>query len=163
MNISLNIFPKPEPYHNIIVEIYNNNIKALSNAIKNGIDDKNINIPIWINVISILMSSVEKYKNLSGPLKKKVVLEICFITIDQSKLNIKLKNYIKILLNNTLPKLIDSMVTLSKQINIGSNKFSTFIKKIFSCLCKSNKPIPEPNTQLSNNTLSDIITPPPLS
>lgn len=160
-NISLSLFKNPEPYHEIVVEIYNDNKDSIEDAIDDGIDGvKDINIGIWINVITTLIISVEKYKKMSGNLKKRVVLEICLISIDESKLNNKRKFYIKTLLNNVLPELIDLLVNLSKKINLGNGKFGKCVKKMVICMCSSS--MEEPETEISIAELDDEnLTEPP--
>lgn len=136
MNIASSDFQKNEPYHEIVVTIYNNNDKIINETITNGFTDGNINVLVWINLLSVLIESVEKFKNTSGPLKKRIVLEICLISIDKnSKLSDKHNYLLKTSLNKVLPQLIDTIVNVSNKINLNKNKLGKFIKKIFSCIC----------------------------
>lgn len=162
----------PEPYHEIVVTIYNNNKEAIENTLQHGIKNGDVNIIVWIDLLSILIESVETFKNANGLLKKRIVVEICLIAVEKSTyLSARDQYTIKSILNLSLPTLIDTLVNLSKKINLSTN-IGKFFKKI--CFCCFDK-IPEPTTPIiiPKSYLSDVeeeelrdldieITPPPM-
>jgi len=147
MSISLNdLSTNPEPYHEFIVKLYNNNEKAINNAINNMVDEGgNVNMLVWVNLLSVLIISIEDYKKLTGSLKKRIVIEACLIAVDKSSMNDNTKSMIKLLLYNFVPGIIDTIVNLSNKINLDS-KCGGVIKKILMCVCRIE--IPQPKTEL---------------
>ena len=132
-----------EPYHEFVNSLFNNSQDIIKTIIDNGIkNEKEININVWINALTMLMITVETYKQLNGSLKKRVVMEVCLKCIDQiDSLSIQNKFYIKNLIKITMPDIIDKIVEISININIKKKKF---FGKIFTYCCPSPQKIPQP-------------------
>lgn len=153
-NISVKDLSKhPEPYHDIVVQIYNDNKTAIQNTIKNGFGDSDLKILVWMNLLSILMESVEKFTNASGPLKKRIVLEICLVAVEQSELTDENKYLFKTLINKLLPELIDMVVLVSNKINLDKSKCGRVFKRMFCC----HSELPEPEQEI--NILEPVTDP----
>lgn len=145
--LTSNDFNPFEPYHKILIEIYNNNLKAIENVLEKGIDKDNLNLFVWIDLVTTLMTTVEKYKKLNGNLKQRIVLDICLLSIDKApKLSKNLKFKLKLVIKSSLPHLINILVSLSTKINTKS-KFGKCLSKSFTCLCLSTT-LPEPESDI---------------
>lgn len=145
MSISNKDIANPEPYHEVLIELYNKNESAIINVISKGFNEnKEINLFVWINLITTLISSVEKYKKLTGSTKQRIVLEICLMIVDKvgDSLSEQNKFTIKIIIQKTFPQIIDELVALSKKINT-KKRIGRCFSKVFSCLLLTIIPEPE--------------------
>lgn len=78
-------------------------------------DDKNqINTQNILNIVIYLMQKVEKYR-LSGVSKKQLVINIIKDVILKNKDNIKEYELIEYFIDNTLPSLIDNIISLDRK------------------------------------------------
>lgn len=123
----------------ILLKLYNKNRKSISELVKTGFNKKNnnINYNIWLKFISSLVVSVEKYKKLSGSSKENIVIELSIIVIQRE---VKITDDLKELLSNMIriivPEMIDLIISVSKEIHVGSKKIISFLKKL---CCKPKK------------------------
>jgi hypothetical protein len=65
-------------------------------------------------ILLSLMQIVEKYENISGEQKKAIILSTLFKFLDDSSLEDDDKIQLKILVQTTLPSVIDAFVSLDK-------------------------------------------------
>ena len=87
-----------------------------------------------------LMQLVEKYPKLKGPQKKEVILATFNMLIDDQNDNVEDAANLKLLVQMTLPSVIDTIVSIdTKQVQIKLKQASKFI---FS-LCCGKKPVAE--------------------
>ena len=79
--------------------------------------------PKMISIITKIIISVDRIKNLSGQEKKKLVIHVIEHVIKQSKTldQKKKEDWIEYIRQNC-PELIDNLIQLSKNINIKSKK-----------------------------------------
>ena len=76
------------------------------------------------------MKVVEKYPKLSGLQKKQVVLEAINMLIDDSNDNVEETSHLKLLVQMTLPTVIDLMVSIDhKQVRIKLKKCYNYLLK----------------------------------
>lgn len=124
---------------NSIKTIYNNNKDLISIIISDGFGDEYINYPIWISFITKMIEIIEKYKNLTGIQKKNILIFLCICIIEiDTNINDDLKKTFVSIIKTVLPDIIDSIVNLSKKINIVFKKFAfcKFFCKFFNCCFK---------------------------
>ena len=115
--ISKNNFPQFEPYHEFVIQVYNNNLNVIQNIQENGYKNNQLNLSVWMNAITVFMIYTEQYKQLTGPTKKRIIIDVCFLIIDNSPLIDENKYTLKLLLQSFLPTAIDSFVELSNNKN----------------------------------------------
>ena len=100
---------------------------AVYNKIKEMIGDGEINISNIIEIVPELMKVVESYKELRGPQKKQIIIDIILQVIDEtmpSDLDI-LKTFISL----SLPIMMDTFINLDK------SKMVIKLKKCFLNCC----------------------------
>lgn len=92
------------------------------------------------NIMAILvnlMQIVEKYPTLKGPQKKQVILAAINMLIDDQNDNVEDAAGLKLLVQMTLPSVIDTIVNIdTKQVRIKIRQASKFV---FSLCCGKNK------------------------
>ena len=92
------------------------------------------------NIVAILvnlMQLVEKYPQLHGQQKKQVILYSINMLIDDQNDNVEDTATLKLLVQSTLPSIIDTLVSIDKkQIQIKIKQISTFV---FSLCCGKKK------------------------
>lgn len=76
-----------------------------------------------ISVTISLMQYVDKYKNLSGPQKKSLVCNVLKQFIEDKVTNDDAKTILLVVINTTLPTVIDSVISIDKkQLKIKATK-----------------------------------------
>jgi len=109
-----------------VQQIYDN-IKAAYEA--NQIDGGSV-----VNITINTMELVEVLPNLSGPDKKALVIRVVKMLIDNSELDPTLKGSLDMIVQLTLPTIIDAIVAATKN-GFDLNTFKTRLAKWCSC-CK---------------------------
>ena len=101
------------------ISLYN----ELKQIVTTGISRSNV-----VFIILTLMKSVEHYKNIDGIQKKALVLDVVGTFIDDTITNRNEADEMKLLLQLTLPTLIDTLVSLD------TKEFRIKLRKVF-CWC----------------------------
>lgn len=114
------------------VVILNDNdiIINLESLIKNFTKDDGLNASNIMMLVSTLMETIGKYKNLSGPDKKRIVILVLKHAIDVSNEDVNTKEILNLAMENIVPHAIDIMVDIAN----GKYEFKS-LKKI-SIFCR---------------------------
>jgi len=84
-----------------------------------------------ISVVVLLMQSIEIYNKLNGTEKKNIIIQVLKRFLDDKIENTEEANHISVLVKETVPHLIDTLIAVNKKkLVIKNNK--TF-SKIYSC------------------------------
>lgn len=100
---------------NITILLYN----EIKDVIKNGeLTRSNV-----VFILLTLMKSVEKFKNITGIQKKAIVLDVLNTFIDENISDLTEASELKLLVQLTIPSLIDTLVSIdTKEIKIKLKK-----------------------------------------
>lgn len=158
-----------QPYHEYVKMLYTSSKSVIDDIIERGIkNDQELDINVWMQAITIFIINVEGYKQLTGTVKKRIVLEVCLLCVDKiDRLNSQNKFQIKTLIKTTIPSIIDYVVRVGNELNKSKSRIAKFFGKIFKCLCSQPEKIPEPigdiiiDEPVSNVAGDDIIEPIP--
>jgi hypothetical protein len=113
-------------------------IKSIDIVLQNLIEGNILNNENLMFIITNMMSAIGKYKTLTGPEKKKIIIILVNVAIDNSEhLDLNTKNIMKMTMTTVVPSAIDVMVDISK----GRYKFKYIPKlvecwKTLKCCCK---------------------------
>ncbi len=111
-------------------------VEYLYNHIK-SIHTENIDVTNIISIVTELIQLVEKYKNLTGPQKKMLVINVIRKLVNNQDISEHDKNTINIIIENTLPIVIDNLISaINGKLSFNKNKILSFIKKNIICCCK---------------------------
>ena len=132
----------------ITKDIFNSTKDMIIKAINEGFEDNRLNIVVWFTVVSTLMINVEKYNRLSGSTKRMIVVRVCKLGVEHSKLKDDEKLLINTLIDSTLPPLIDQAAFMANNVNI-KGKIGKIFKKLTHCICGNidvveDEPAPQP-------------------
>ena len=114
------------------VVILNDNdiITDLELLLKNVTRDDGLNASNIMMLVSTLMETVGKYKNLSGPDKKRIVILVLKHAIDSSSEDENTKELLNLTIENIVPPAIDIMV------DIANGKYEFKALKKISIFCR---------------------------
>lgn len=103
----------------------------LYQQISTMIGDKKVTSASIVSILLSAMQIVEKYKEISGEEKKSLVLKVLKMVIDDTVDDQIEATNLKLLVDITLPAVIDMLVSVDKkELQI---KMQQGFKKIFSC------------------------------
>ena len=106
-------------------------VKTLYEEVKNLLADSKLSPSNVVTIVVSLMQLIEKYSELSGLQKKQVVLEALNMLIDDSNDNVEDAAQLKLLVQVTLPTVIDTIVSVDrKQLQIKLKKVYKFLHKV---------------------------------
>ena len=111
-------------------------VADLTESLKQGFDNFEIDENNIIDYIVRVMAIVEKQKQLSGIEKKAVVIEILLRLVDSlNRLNDESKMRVKTLVKTLAPSVIDTIVSATKGALSVNKKVEEATKKCFSKCC----------------------------
>ncbi len=95
--------------------------------------------PINIIVIATeLMQIVEKYKGLTGPQKKMLVINVIKKVVNSQVDSEETRNALNTIIDFTLPAVIDNLVSaINGEIKFNKEKVQSFFKKYICCCIKN--------------------------
>lgn len=106
-------------------------VNKLYQQISTVIGDKKVTSSSIVNILLSAMQIVEKCKKISGEEKKSLVLKILKMVIDDTVDDQIEASNLKLLVDTTLPVVIDTLVSVDKkELHI---KIQKCFKKLFSC------------------------------
>mgnify|MGYP004001036451 CR=1 FL=1 len=115
-------------------------VENLYEALKEILAGAKLNSSNIVTILVNLMQIVDKYPKLKGPQKKQVILAAFNMLIDDQNDNVEDAANLKLLVQMTLPSVIDTIVSIdTKQVQIKLKQAGKFI---FS-LCCGKKPVVE--------------------
>lgn len=106
----------------VINEEYDPNVLSLYNQFKDWSEGDKLDASNVIQLVTLLIPAVQKIviEPHRGPYKKKVVINVLELLIQDSKLNNNAKTTLKIIVNTTVPITIDTLISVAKgDINVG--------------------------------------------
>lgn len=127
---------------NIQAEDTNNSIMAndLLNTLNEvykyvkSIYGDNITSTNIITITSLLIQIVEKYKTLTGNQKKILVINTIKKLVNDAKINDDDKQILNLIIENTLPTVIDGFIdAINGDLKFDKDKSKSILKKIFCC------------------------------
>lgn len=111
----------------ISVDNINNNIDFYHELIED-FKEKQINMSNWMSIVTRVMQDVEKVKNLSGPEKKDLAIQITIKIFE--KLNIKDETLKPLFTHSTLSSVVDTIISTSKnKVKLNTRVNAKKIKK----------------------------------
>ena len=111
-------------------------VADLTESLKQGFDNFEIDENNIIDYIVRVMAIVEKQKQLSGIEKKAVAIEILLRLVDSlNRLNVESKMRVKTLVKTLAPSVIDTIVSATKGALSVNKKVEEATKKCFSKCC----------------------------
>ncbi len=111
-------------------------VTDLTDAMKQGFENFEIDENNIIDYIVRVMAVVEKQKQLSGIEKKAVAVEILLRLVDSlNRLNAESKTRVKLLVKTLAPSVIDTIVSATKGALSVNKKVEEATKKCFSKCC----------------------------
>ncbi len=120
---------KPE---NILID----GVEHLYNYIKST-HTETIDVTNIISIVTELIQLVEKYKSLTGPQKKMLVISVIRKLVNSQDISQNDKNTINIVIENTVPVVIDSLISaINGKLSFNKTKVISFIKTRILCCCK---------------------------
>jgi hypothetical protein len=119
---------KPEPNSFLI------KLEQMVNYIKSTIGNEKINATNIVIISTNLMLIVEQYKDLTGYQKKMLILDAIKKYINQNVSDVQERISLMIIVDMTLPKVLDTLVTaINGDIKFEKNKVSFGLKQLFCC------------------------------
>jgi hypothetical protein len=89
-----------------------------------------------ITITSLLIQIVEKYKSLTGNQKKMIVANTLKKLVNDSKINDDEKKILNLIIENTLPAVIDGFIdAINGNVKFNKVKAKSILKKL--CCCSS--------------------------
>jgi hypothetical protein len=111
-------------------------VSDLTESLKQGFDNFEIDENNIIDYIVRVMAIVEKQKQLSGIEKKAVAIEILLRLVDSlNRLNVESKMRVKMLVKTLAPPVIDTIVSATKGALSVNKKVEEATRKCFSKCC----------------------------
>jgi len=111
-------------------------VSDLTESLKQGFDNFEIDENNIIDYIVRVMAIVEKQKQLSGIEKKAVAIEILLRLVDSlNRLNDESKMRVKMLVKTLAPSVIDTIVSATKGALSVNKKVEEATRKCFSKCC----------------------------
>lgn len=111
-------------------------VSDLTESLKQGFDNFEIDENNIIDYIVRVMAIVEKQKQLSGIEKKAVAIEILLRLVDSlNRLNAESKMRVKMLVKTLAPSVIDTIVSATKGALSVNKKVEEATRKCFSKCC----------------------------
>jgi hypothetical protein len=111
-------------------------VADLTESLKQGFDNFEIDENNIIDYIVRVMAIVEKQKQLSGIEKKAVAIEILLRLVDSlNRLNAESKMRVKMLVKTLAPPVIDTIVSATKGALTVNKKVEEATRKCFSKCC----------------------------
>jgi len=111
-------------------------VSDLTQTLKSGFENFEIDENNIIDYIVRVMAIVEKQKQLSGIEKKAVAIEILLRLVDSyDRLNIESKSRVKLLVKTLAPSVIDTIVSATKGALSVNKKVEEASRKCFARCC----------------------------
>jgi len=105
--------------------------------VKSLIEGKNFNLNNWISLVVVVMQCVDKINTIHGEEKKNLAIKVIGKLVEEINFdNENDKNNVLLIVNSSLPSVIDTVVSASNgQLLINVKSIFKKIKKLFSCCC----------------------------
>ena len=108
-----------------------NIVKIIYDEVKNLLAGSKLTASNAVTIVVSLMQLIEKYHNLGGSQKKQVILDALNMLIDDNNDNVEDSAQLKILVQVTLPTVIDTIVSVDrKELKIKIKKTYTVLYKL---------------------------------
>jgi len=107
------------------------------NKVKSLINGQSFNVSNWINLVVVVMQCVDKITTIRGPEKKDLAIKIIVKLVGEIPFeNEDDRNNITLIINASLPTIIDTVVSVSNgQLLLNVKSCFKKIRKLFSCWC----------------------------
>lgn len=113
---------------------YNDIIFGLCNELELIISEESVTSSNIVKLLLYTMKSVEQYKYLTGKDKKNIVIRVLYSVVNKNIDKEVEKQELKLLIDLTIPTLIDSIISIDKREFIIKSK--SFFKKLLKCCSK---------------------------
>lgn len=114
----------------LMKNIPNEIVKNVMQIANTFIQEEGLDASSIMLITTNVMSALGKYKNISGPDKKKLVILIINSLIDETSLDEETQILLQTMVKTTIPNVIDLFVSVSK----GRYKFKN-VKSFFARCC----------------------------